>query len=49
MITASAPGKLVLSYEPFTFRFGLYLMMLAVCALACVGTYRLARFKWASR
>ena len=43
-VRATGPGVLTFSYEPFTFRLGLFLMCVGVGALSCVGVYRAMRY-----
>ena len=44
-VRAIGPGVLTFSYEPFTFRLGLFLMCVGVGVLSCVGVYRTARYR----
>lgn len=37
--------RIAFSFEPFTFRLGLFLMLVGVGALSCVGAYRVARYR----
>ena len=39
------PCGVVFEYEPFTFRLGLFLMLVGVGALSCVGVYRAQRYR----
>jgi uncharacterized membrane protein YfhO len=44
-VTATGPGVLTFSYEPFSFRLGLFLMLVGVGAISCAGVYRVARHR----
>lgn len=46
---AAEPGKLVFSYEPFTFRLGMFLLLVGVGAIGCVGVYRMQRHRIISK
>lgn len=37
---ADKDNRYILSYEPFSFRLGLFLMLIGIGALSCVGVYR---------
>lgn len=38
-LLADGPTKVILSYRPFSFRLGLFLMCIGIAALSCVGVY----------
>lgn len=44
-LIAYGPTTVMLSYEPFTFRLGLFLMLVGVGALSCVGVHRAIRYR----
>lgn len=41
--------SVTLSFEPYTFRLGLFMMLTGVCMLCCVGTFRVLRRKLVRR
>ena len=41
---AKGPGKITLRYEPFSFRLGLFLMLLGISVLSTIGVYRYVRY-----
>ena len=47
LLLEGPPGEPTAQYvfEPFTFRLGLFLMLVGVGALSCVGTYRVMRYR----
>lgn len=44
-IVGARPEPAPDGYRPFSFRFGLYLMLVGVMALGCVGTFRFVRLR----
>ena len=47
---AVAPGEsITFSFEPYSFRLGLFLMLVGVGMLSCVGVYRAVRYRYSAR
>lgn len=43
-IVMAGPAKLEFFYEPFSFRFGFFLMLIGVGAISCIGVYHRLRY-----